>query len=533
MRTNLQSLLLVLAGFASLHQAAAQGTAFTYQGQLQNNGSPASGIYNLTFSLFNTNATGSAIAGPVTNNGVLATNGLFTTIVDFGGGVFGGTTNWLEIAVQTNGGGNFATLAPRQQITPTPYAIYSANAGSAATASSIAATNLTGMVTLAQLPVAVVTNSQGGVTLSGTFNGNASGLTNLNAASLAGTVTSLSAANVMVTSNLFLPATTTNAGVIYQGVSTLIHSYGTSNFFSGLGAGNLTMTGVGNVAVGVESLSNNATGSDNTACGWAALRLNTSGHGNTASGQFALQNNTTGFQNTADGASALLSNTSGFANSGLGINALYSNTTGSHNTTGGWDSLYLNSGNDNIAFGFESGFNLTGGSSNIDIGNLGVAGESGTMRIGTQGIQTSTVIAGIFGGTAASGVPVYVTSSGMLGTLTSSARFKQNIHNMDDASDVLLSLRPVTFQYKPQIDPQGIPQFGLVAEEVDQVDPDLVARDEKNRIYTVRYEAVNAMLLNEFQKEHRIVEEQNHELQDLKRNVAELKQLVQSLAAKK
>jgi len=217
----------------------------------------------------------------------------------------------------------------------------------------------------------------------------------------------------------------------------------------------------------------------------------------------------------------------------LGINALYSNTTGSHNTTGGWDSLYLNSGNDNIAFGFESGFNLTGGSSNIDIGNLGVAGESGTMRIGTQGIQTSTVIAGIFGGTAASGVPVYVTSSGMLGTLTSSARFKQNIHNMDDASDVLLSLRPVTFQYKPQIDPQGIPQFGLVAEEVDQVDPDLVARDEKNRIYTVRYEAVNAMLLNEFQKEHRIVEEQNHELQDLKRNVAELKQLVQSLAAKK
>jgi hypothetical protein len=116
-------------------------------------------------------------------------------------------------------------------------------------------------------------------------------------------------------------------------------------------------------------------------------------------------------------------------------------------------------------------------------------------------------------------VAVYVTSSGQLGTLTSSARFKQNIRSMGEASDALLSLRPVSFRYKPEIDPKGIPQFGLVAEEVEKVDPDLVARDDKNQIYTVRYEAVNAMLLNEFQKEHRKVEEQNTKLQDLRRNV--------------
>src|SRR5207237_9750527 len=132
-----------------------------------------------------------------------------------------------------------------------------------------------------------------------------------------------------------------------------------------------------------------------------------------------------------------------------------------------------------------------------------LAAEANTCRIGTAGTQKAAFVAGISGATAASGVAVYVNSSGQLGTLTSSARFKQDIASMDGASDALLSLRPVTFRYKTDLDPQGIPQFGLIAEEVEKVAPELVARDDKGEIYTVRYEAVNAMLLNEFLKEHR------------------------------
>ena len=170
--------------------------------------------------------------------------------------------------------------------------------------------------------------------------------------------------------------------------------------------------------------------------------------------------------------------------------------------------------------------NLTKGDNNIDIGNAGVAGESKTIRIGSTPLgnsnngQTRTFIAGIYGVAAAQGVAVYVNSSGQLGTHTSSARFKQNIRAMDDASDALLSLRPVTFRYKKEIDPEGIPQFGLVAEDVEKVNPDLVARDAQGKVYTVRYEAVNAMLLNEFLKEHRKVEEQEAMISQVKSTLA-------------
>ena len=140
------------------------------------------------------------------------------------------------------------------------------------------------------------------------------------------------------------------------------------------------------------------------------------------------------------------------------------------------------------------------------IGNGGVAGESGGLRIGTQGTQTSTYIAGISGVTVAGGVGVVVDTQGHLGTITSSARFKDNIEPMDKASEAIHALKPVTFRYKKELDPHGIPQFGLVAEQVEKVNPDLVARDEQGKPYTVRYEAVNAMLLNEFLKEHRKVE---------------------------
>jgi hypothetical protein len=188
-------------------------------------------------------------------------------------------------------------------------------------------------------------------------------------------------------------------------------------------------------------------------------------------------------------------------------------------------------GSFNIALGDNAGFNLTTGSNNIDIGNVGVAGEAKTIRIGKQGTQTATFIAGINGATVPTGVAVIVDGSGHLGTTTSSARFKEAIKAMDKASEAILSLRPVTFHYKHDLDPDCIPQFGLVAEEVEKVNPDLVARDAEGKPYTVRYEAVNAMLLNEFLKEHRKNEEQQATIARLEKEIEALTAGLQKVSA--
>jgi len=252
----------------------------------------------------------------------------------------------------------------------------------------------------------------------------------------------------------------------------------------------------------------NTTGSKNTAIGDVALYRNTTGYGNAASGANALQENTIGSNNTANGGFALFNNTTSSDNTATGFQALFSNTTGGNNTANGYNALYNNTtGGSNIALGFQAGLNLTTGNNNIDIGSVGVAGESKRIRIGKQGTQTATFIAGISGATVPTGVAVIVDSSGHLGTTTSSARFKDAIRPMDKASEAILALQPVTFHYKKELDPEGIPQFGLLAEQVEKVNPDLVARDEQGKAYTVRYDAVNAMLLNEFLKEHRTVQE--------------------------
>src|SRR5882724_8962112 len=177
-----------------------------------------------------------------------------------------------------------------------------------------------------------------------------------------------------------------------------------------------------------------------------------------------------------------------------------------------------------LPWGGNAGENLTTGDENINIG-FGVSGppgESNTIRIGTS-IITATFIRGISGATVPGGAAVFVNSSGHLGTLTSSARFKDEIKPMGNASEAILALRPVSFRYKKDIDPQGIPEFGLVAEEVEKVNPALVIRDPEGRPYTVRYEQVNAMLLNEFLKEHHKGEEQNHKLQEQEATIAQLK----------
>ena len=154
--------------------------------------------------------------------------------------------------------------------------------------------------------------------------------------------------------------------------------------------------------------------------------------------------------------------------------------------------------------GANAGSNLTTGSNNIDIGSAGSAGESGKIRIGKQGTQNGAFIAGI-AGVAVTGTPVVVNANGKLGVATSSARFKEQIKPLNDASEAILKLKPVSFRYKEEVNPDKAPQFGLVAEEVEKVDPQLVVHDEEGKPFTVRYEAVNAMLLNEFLKEHRKV----------------------------
>jgi hypothetical protein len=258
-------------------------------------------------------------------------------------------------------------------------------------------------------------------------------------------------------------------------------------------------TGRGNTATGLDALKSNTTGEFNTATGLKALFSNTTGFFNTATGPDALYFNTTGVSNTAIGINALHSNATANNNIGIGYNALFDNTTGSSNTAIGTGALQLNTGKQNAALGYKAGQNLTTGSGNVCIGAyiLGVAGESNTTRI-------KNVYASL-----ASGRAVYVNSDDKIGTLASSRRYKEQIKPMDKGSEAILALKPVTFRYKKEVDPTHCLSFGLIAEEVAKVNADLVTCDADGTPETVRYEAVNAMLLNEFLKAHRKMEQQD------------------------
>jgi hypothetical protein len=290
-------------------------------------------------------------------------------------------------------------------------------------------------------------------------------------------------------------------------------------------------TGFAHTAIGSQALANLSGGTGCTAIGWHALYNDTFGGNNTAVGADALQNNSTGVFNVAIGFNALLLNSTGTDNIAAGVATLSLNTTGSGNDAYGTAALNENStgsenvaigghalaqnptGNNNIALGSGAGYNLLRGSFNIYIGNSGGRNDSSTIRIG--GSQRTTYIAGISGATVPTGVPVIVDADGHLGTTTSSARFKDSIKPMDKASEAILALKPVTFHYKHELDPKGISQFGLVAEDVEKVNPDLVARDEQGKPFTVRYEAVNAMLLNEFLKARRQIDAQQKQIESL------------------
>jgi len=445
----------------------------------------------------------------------------------------------------------FALLPTAQAVTPAPDGGYAND--NTAEGDNALFSNTTGAHNMATGFSALFSNRSGSQnTATGAFALGVNTTGNFNTATGYEALESNNADNNTATGAFALHANTTgnfNTSIGYQALES---NNADNNTATGFGALNNNTSGPQNTASGSQALLNNTTGGGNTATGNVALFSNstavqntatgagalyknnadnntgtgvnalfsnTSGTQSTATGVDALESNDSGSYNTATGVSALVHNTSGSSNTADGTNALFNNTTGSSNTACGDLALQNNkSGNNNIALGLKAGMNLTTGSNNIDIGAAGVAGEANTIRIGKSGTQNKTFIAGISGKTVASGVGVIINSNGQLGTVVSSERFKEGIEPMDKASEAILALKPVTFRYKHELDPDGIRQFGLVAEQVEKVNPDLVARDEQGKPYTVRYEAVNAMLLNEFLKEHRKVEAQQATIAELKSN---------------
>jgi hypothetical protein len=333
---------------------------------------------------------------------------------------------------------------------------------------------------------------------------------------------------------------------------------GSNNFSAGSGALSPITTGNQNTAIGDDALAFNGAGNSNTAAGYQALYSNTTGTNNTATGFGALFSNTTGAENTATGAEALGAgtntgsvntatgfgamgiNTTGAANTANGAYALQTNTTGSNNTASGYNALDHNTtGGNNIAIGFQAGQNVTTTSNNIDIGSQGVAGDNGVIRIGatagdscTTSCQSSVYIAGIFDVTTSinDAVPVLVDASGNLGIYSSSRRYKEDIQDMGDASSGLLRLRPVTFRYKKAYSDGSQPiQYGLIAEEVAEVYPDLVARSADGQIATVKYQLLDSMLLNELQKQSATITAQKEQIGTQEQQLRDQGQQIRSL----
>jgi hypothetical protein len=301
-----------------------------------------------------------------------------------------------------------------------------------------------------------------------------------------------------------------------------------------------------NSAFGAQALNANTTGTENTGVGFSALSHNTSGVWNTAVGVNALLLNTTGSLNVAVGALALQFN-NGSYNAATGVQALYFNSGGNYNVASGYAALYSNNssnntaigtqalynatGNTNTALGYYAGGNVANGSNNIHIGNPGANGDNGAIKIGFQGTQTSTLIAGIYGANSA-GVPVYINSNGQLGTVASSRRFKEQITDMGHTSDKLFQLRPVNFVYKPEYDDGSHSlQYGLIAEEVEKVYPEMVAYDSDGQIMTVKYQMLAPMLLNEAQKHKAEIQAEREKNAEQAEQIRSLEQRLASLEA--
>jgi hypothetical protein len=348
------------------------------------------------------------------------------------------------------------------------------------------------------------------------------------------------------------------------GMNTLYANNGTANTAVGFGGLFFNTIGSFNTATGSQALFTNTSGSGNTADGDSTLESNTSGSANTATGNYALQANTTGSNNTGAGTGALFTNSSGDSNTAIGANALYqnesgydntasgsdalgSNTTGYYNIASGSGALYSNTtgvrnmavghgalhslttGSYNIGLGDDAGYQLSGGSNNVEVANFGVSTDSGTIRIGTSGTQTKTFIAGIESAKV-TGSAVYITSSGQLGVLASSERYKTAIAPMGLNTEKLQRLRPVTFHLKTE--PRGAVQYGLIAEEVNKVYPELVIRDDAGKIQGVRYDELAPMLLSEVQQQQRKIDAQAAKIRDLEGRQGRIETALLKLQAK-
>jgi hypothetical protein len=338
---------------------------------------------------------------------------------------------------------------------------------------------------------------------------------------------------------LSLRSNTTGNFNTASGAGTLLFNTADQNTATGAAALLSNTTGNLNTANGEAALFSNTTGSQNTAIGVSALQSNTTGSLNTASGVSALQSNTTGVNNTADGVEALFSNTAGTSNTATGFRALQNNTIGADNTALGRAALLQNTtGVTNTAIGRSSLFNNTTGSTNTALGfNSGISVTTASnvicigANIGGANVNNSCYMGSIFGQTSSAGTAVFINSDGKLGTATSSKRFKEDIKPMDKTSEVLFSLKPVSFRYKNAIDPAGTSQLGLVAEDVEKVNPDLVVRDKEGNPYSVRYDQVNAMLLNEFLKAHQKMEEQGATIAKQQKQIEALTAGLQKVSA--
>lgn len=298
-----------------------------------------------------------------------------------------------------------------------------------------------------------------------------------------------------------------------------------ASFSTGIGAGALFFNnGESNTAVGAAALFLNTTGSPNTAVGTSALLFNDSGSLNTAVGNQALLSNVSGLENTAMGDQALLNNVGSF-NVAVGGAALITNTGGNDNTAVGGGALNDTTGSDNTALGFQAGILATDGDGNVYIGAgmSGAAGESNQTYI--RNINTTSV-----SGAGTDTVTVNL-STGLLGHVTSSRRYKNDIKAMDNASQTLFALKPVTFRYKKEIDQNQTLDYGLIAEEVAKVDSNLAIRDKNGQIESVRYSAINAMLLNEFLKEHKAFLEEQRKVQEQGATIARMEQQLDALTA--
>ena len=469
MKTHLHHLVLTLALLAlstfnsQLSTAQAQGTAFTYQGQLNTGTNPANGIYDLRLLIYDSSTGGNILGGPVTNTAVAVTNGLFTTIIDFGAGVFTGSSNWLHIGVRTNGSSAFTGLMPRQQLTPTPYAIYAESAGSTALLNNPGTLNffagqnagvnlsLTGVDNTGVGYGALFTNSSGSYNTAegvGALSANTGGFFNTaegagalfsNTTGGGNTANGFDALFSNTTGNnntangsdaLFNNTTGgNNVAVGYQAL--LDNTNQSQNTAIGAQALYANTTGFQDTGLGYQALLNNQSGSENTASGVAALEANLSGSYNTANGAFALNNNTTGANNVANGYQALYYNTNGAnntangfqtlwqnqngsANVANGFQALFANLTGSNNVANGFAALNVNnSGSGNVAEGYEALAHNFTGSSNVAVGVLAGANITGSdnIDIGNTGASGDNGIIRI-------GTPGIHTSTYLAGDVT-------------------------------------------------------------------------------------------------------------------